>query len=96
MTTTLSGRLWESQMACRLVFMPPLVRPITDRAPLFDARTGRRAMGLQVGGVDHHGHLLAVFSGKTRHHPGEDTLTALALPTVVESLVRSKGGRGVA
>ena len=52
-------------------------------------------MGLEVGRVDHHGLPLAVLSGQTGHHPGEDTLIAPALPTVVERLVWTIGFRGV-
>ena len=53
-------------------------------------------MGLQVGGVDHHRLIFAMFGSQTSHHPGEDTLVAPPLPTVVEGLVWTIGRRCVA
>ncbi len=53
-------------------------------------------MGLQVGGIAHHGLLFTVFGGQTRHHPGEDAFVAPPLPTVIERLVWAIGRRGIA
>jgi hypothetical protein len=53
-------------------------------------------VGLQVGGIDHHGLRLAEFGCQTGHHLHEDTLVALSFPTVLERLVRAAGGVGIA
>ena len=60
------GRPWLSQMACSFVFMPPLFDQSGVHAPFFNAQAGRRAMGLQLGCVDHHGRLLAVLGRQSR------------------------------
>ena len=52
-------------------------------------------MGLQVGGVDHHGLPLAVLGSQARHHRREDAFLAPALPAVVERLVRALGLRRI-
>ena len=44
-------------------------------------------MGLQIGGVDHHGLLLAVLGSQPRHHLRKDPPLAPAIPPVVERLV---------
>jgi hypothetical protein len=36
-----------------------------------------------------------VFGSQTRHHPGEDILIALTIPTVVQRLMRPIGGWGI-
>jgi hypothetical protein len=53
-------------------------------------------VGLQVGGVDHHGLLFAVVGSQTCHHLGEDAFVAPPLPTVIERLVWAIGRRGIA
>lgn len=52
-------------------------------------------MGLEVGGIDHHGLLFTVLGSQTGHHRGEDTLVAPSLPTIVKRLVRPIGSRCV-
>ena len=44
-------------------------------------------MGLQIGGVDHHGPLLAVLGSQPHHHLRKDPPLAPAFPPVVERLV---------
>lgn len=53
-------------------------------------------MSLQVGGVDHHGFLLAVLGSQSRHHLREDALVAPPLPTIVVRLAGAVCGRSIA
>jgi len=47
-------------------------------------------VSLEVGGVNHHSPLFAVFGSQTYHHLREDTFVAPTLPTVVQRLVRTR------
>lgn len=68
--------------------MSPFVWPIRrPPPPNFTAQSGRRAMGRQMSGVDHHGRLLAVLGGQPRHYPDEDAFIAPSFPAIVEWLV---------
>ena len=86
-TNRFSGRPWLSKISCSLVFIPPLVRPISRPPPFFDPETGDRAVCFQVSCVDHHGLFLAVISSQTDHHLDKDTFVAPPPPTIVQGLV---------
>ena len=93
--TRLSGQPRLSQIAYRLVFLPPLVRPPRHPRPLFDARAGRFPVGPQIRRVDHQGLLFAVLGGQTCHRSCEDTPVVSPFPTVVEGLVRPVSGERI-
>jgi|TARA_R100001440_G_scaffold32950_1_gene51742 hypothetical protein len=59
----------------------------TSTPPLSDAQTGRCAMGLQLGSINHHGILFAALGGQSHHHLCENAFVAPTLLTVVERLV---------
>lgn len=59
-------------------------------APLFNAKTGRRAAGFEVGSVDHYGLLFTVPGSKPRHYLRGDTFVATALPAAAQSFKRPK------
>src|SRR5690606_29153384 len=70
--------------------MPPFVRPIRRPAPLFYPQAGSRAVGLQIGRVDHDClELWSLRHSQAFHHPDKDTLVAPALPAVVKRLGRA-------
>lgn len=85
-TKRLSGRPWLSQTARSLVFLPPFVRPIRRPRPLFRGHTGRGAVCLEIGRVDHDRLFFAVFGSQADHHPREDTCLAPTLPPAVKVL----------
>lgn len=58
--------------------------PYQATAPFFDAQTGRRSVGFQVGGGDHHSLLLTVPGRQPDQYLCEDAFIVPVLPTVVE------------
>ena len=91
------GRPWLSQIRSRAALCS--CRLLCDQsgahAPPFSAHTGRGSMGLEVGRVDHHDLLFAMLRDQICQHPREDALLAPALPTTLERLVRTIGGRSI-
>ena len=79
--------------ACRLEFMPPLVRPIVrplwSPGPLFPPHTGRRAVRLRIGRIDHLPLRNGGFASQTIDHPSEGTFVAPLLPLIQKVLRRS-------
>ena len=76
--------------------MPLFVRTIRRPRPVFDAHAGRCPVGLYIGGVHHDGLFVTMLGGETSHHPCEDALAALAVPAIVECLVRRLFRRRIA
>ncbi len=67
--------------------MTPLVRLIKRPRPPFDAQAARRAVDLQIGGVDYCGLLLALLGNQYRHHLGKDALVIPSFAAIVQGPV---------
>jgi hypothetical protein len=89
------GRPWPSQTACSLEFKPPLVRPIRRGTADGFEQAGCRAMGFEVGGVDHQPLRLRALARQLREDAIEHAQPAPPHEAVVDRLVRAVGRRRI-
>jgi len=69
--------------------MPPFVRP-GGPTPLFYPQAGSRAVGLEIGRVDHDGHALCSLGhSQAFHHLEKDALVTPTFPAVIKRLGRA-------